>query len=63
MSTDAVGDALRHLATEASVTREEWRTQRRGDEAMLDALVSHRYVREQGGRFTLTRDGFARIEE
>lgn len=63
MSEDRVTQALRYLAGEFSVDRQEWRNHWEGGDGLLDALVGHRYAQEQNGRFGITRDGRARLDD
>lgn len=58
---DKITQGLQHLASEFSLSRQEWRSHHRGGDDLLDALVSHGYVQEQGERFGVTRQGQARL--
>ncbi len=62
MTNDPIAQGLQHLASEFSLTRQEWRNHHRGGDALLDSLVSHGYAREQGERFGITQVGRARLE-
>lgn len=62
MTNDPIAQGLQYLASEFSLTRQEWRNHHGGGDALLDSLVSHGYAREQGERFAVTREGRARLE-
>lgn len=63
MAEDRMTQALRYLAGEFSVSRQEWRNHHKGGDGLLDALVSHGYVQQQGERFGITRAGRERLED
>lgn len=63
MTADPIDNALRHLAESFSVDRPEWRAHFQGGDSLLDALVSHGYAIEQGGRFAVSRTGNARMAD
>ncbi|HEL4805431.1 TPA: hypothetical protein UN084_000932 [Stenotrophomonas maltophilia] len=62
MSLDPITQGLQHLASEFSLTRQDWRDHHRGGDSLLDALVSHGYAQEQGERFGITRQGQVRLQ-
>lgn len=62
MTNDPIAQGLQYLASEFSLTRQEWRNHNGGGDDLLDALVSHGYAREQGERFGITKTGRARLE-
>ncbi|HEL4115149.1 TPA: hypothetical protein UM349_000350 [Stenotrophomonas maltophilia] len=62
MSLDPITQGLQHLASQFSLTRQEWRDYHRGGDSLLDSLVSHGYAQEQGERFGITRQGQVRLQ-
>lgn len=58
-----ITQALRYLAGEFSVDRQEWRDHHKGGDGLLDALVSHGYVQKKGGRFAVTKAGRERLAD
>ena len=53
-----IHDALRYLASEFSVTRDEFRSAHKaGADMLLDGLLSHGYATERGGRFAISDAG------
>ncbi|MEI4518675.1 MULTISPECIES: hypothetical protein [unclassified Stenotrophomonas] len=62
MTNDPIAQGLQYLASEFSLTRQEWRNYNGGGDDLLDALVTHRYAQEQGERFGITQMGRARLE-
>lgn len=63
MTNDPIAQGLQYLASEFSLTRQEWRNHNGGGDDLLDALVTHRYAQEQNGRFGITREGRARLAD
>lgn len=59
---DPIAQGLQYLASEFSLSRQEWRNHHKGGDDLLDALVGHGYAREQRERFGITREGRARLE-
>jgi len=59
---DVIAQGLQHLASEFSLSRQEWRDHFRGGDDLLDALVGHGYAQEQRERFGITKKGRARLE-
>lgn|GEM_PF-1072483 len=63
MTNDPIAQGLQYLASEFSLTRQEWRNHNGGGDDLLDALVSHGYAREQGERFGVTALGRKRAAD
>ncbi len=59
---DPIAQGLQYLASEFSLSRQEWRNHHRGGDELLDALVGHGYAREQRERFGVTALGRVRLE-
>lgn len=59
---DPIAQGLQYLASEFSLSRQEWRNHHQGGDDLLDALVGHGYAREQGERFAVTALGRVRLE-
>ena len=61
---DKIADGIRYLASEFSVTRDEFRSANRQDgDALLDGLLSHGYAVETDGRFAASRMGLRRLAD
>lgn len=59
---DPIAQGLHYLASEFSLSRQEWRNHHKGGDALLDALVNHGYAQEKGERFGVTALGRVRLE-
>ena len=62
--TDRIAEGIRYLATEFSATPDEFRRDNGpGAEMLMDALLSHGYAVQTGGRLAASRVGLRRLED